>query len=237
MPDSVPGPPRQIRDTRVELLIPQGRGAIRTGRIERTMLARLSWEYCDRVGASDLQKLWLERILAEAFRRRGWEKRNRRVFFLTQSSILSGAVLVPTLITVGTEISWVRYVAIVVSVAVAVASIADLLLRPGPRWRIYRWGADVLSGEIFRFFSELPPYRELAAADRFPLFLERFDLLVVDFHERYRGDIDEALPKERELAPEGDPKGAGQELSAPCSVARRRRTAVRADRAYWNADT
>ncbi|WP_262061971.1 DUF4231 domain-containing protein [Streptomyces sp. STR69] len=161
------------------------------------MLARLTLEFCNREGASEFQKIWLERILAEAYRRRAWEKRNRRLFLTTQSAILSGAVLLPALVTASAEIRWVRYASIIVSLLVAIATIADRILRPGPRWRLYRWGADMLSGEAFRFFSELDPYKGLAPSDRFSLFLGRFEELAIDFHNRYREDIDETLPKEK----------------------------------------
>jgi len=94
-------------------------------------------------------RVWLEtRWAAEAVRRRHLEHRHRRLYWLVQVVSFGGAVSLPTLITLGGKHPSVQSAALWLSLAVALATVIERVFRFGPRWHLYRVGADQLAGLV-----------------------------------------------------------------------------------------
>lgn len=135
--------------------------------------------------------VWLQcRFLDELDRRRGLEHRWRKVFWATRYVALSGSLVLPVLITVGKSIFWVNITGIVVSIAVALSTAMEALLRSGRKWRLYRQGADKMSSEGAAFFQKLRPYTSTSPEERLNLFKARIEGGIQDLHESYVADID-----------------------------------------------
>jgi hypothetical protein len=130
------------------------------------------------------------RFLDELDRRRGLERTWRKVFWFTRYIILSGSLVLPVLITVGKSIAWVNFVAIIVSIIVALATAMEALLRSGRKWRLYRQGADQISSEGAAFFQILGVYTQPDPHERLQAFKERIEANIKDLHESYVADIE-----------------------------------------------
>jgi hypothetical protein len=173
-------------DTRTEL---HGRPHERT--IESVAFKAWIEEFKKARQVSRTTSVWLQcRFLDELDRRRGLEHRWRKVFWSTRYIALSGSLVLPVLITVGKSILWVNITGIVISIAVALSTAVEALLRSGRKWRLYRQGADKMSSEGAAFFQELKPYTGTDLDERFNLFKARIEGGIQDLHESYVADID-----------------------------------------------
>jgi hypothetical protein len=173
-------------DTHVEL---HGRPHERT--MERVAFKAWIEEFQSSKQVDQRTSVWLQcRFRDELDRRRGLEHRWRKVFWLTRYIALSGALVLPVLITVGKSIFWVNVTGIVVSIAVALSTAMEALLRSGRKWRLYRQGADKMSSEGAAFFQELEPYTSPMLDERLNLFKARIEGGIQDLHQSYVADID-----------------------------------------------
>jgi hypothetical protein len=172
------------------------RGRPRERAMERTAFRNLIDNLSSSADIEAAQKIWLKRFLSEVQRRRALEKHYRQLFWITQFAALGGAVALPPLVTASSSVPWLRGLTIGISLIVALATVAERIFRLGPRWRLYRWGADTLVQEGFSFFEALGPYNGLAPLTGLPLFIQRVEVLIADFQRLYLLDLDAVLPRQ-----------------------------------------
>jgi hypothetical protein len=140
---------------------------------------------------SPATSVWLQRrFYDELDRCRALEKRWRKVFWLSRYLILSGSLVLPVLITASKSVTWLNPVGIAVSVAVALASAVEALLRSGRKWRLYRQGADALSTEGSAFFQMIGIYACDDPVERLRSFKERVESHMTELRQSYIADID-----------------------------------------------
>lgn len=173
-------------DTRHDI---RGRPHERT--IERVVFSAWIEEYGRKQTLDEKSRLWLQhRFLDELDRRRGLERRWRKVFWLTRYVAFSGSLVLPVLISVGKSIFAVNIAGIAISIVVALATAVEALLRSGRKWRLYRQGADRMASEGTAFFQTLRAYARISEDGRLPLFKERVEDNIRDLHASYVADID-----------------------------------------------
>ena len=140
---------------------------------------------------SPVTRTWLQqRFLNELNRRRGLERRWRKVFWLSRYIVLSGSLVLPVLITVGKSIATLNVAGIIVSIIVAMATAIEALLRSGRKWRLYCQGADRMSSEGAAFFQALGDYAEGDLEKKLQLFKERIEDGIRELHASYVADIE-----------------------------------------------
>jgi hypothetical protein len=174
---------------------PEVREEIRGRPHERTMERHAFTVWIQQLDHSELltpiTKTWFQhRFLNELDRRRGLERRWRKIFWVTRYTALSGSLTLPVLITAGKSIAWLNITGIAVSIVVAMATAMEALLRSGRKWRLYRQGADRMSSEGTAFFQEIGDYAEVDFSKRIQLFKEQIEVNIKELHESYVADID-----------------------------------------------
>ncbi len=136
-------------------------------------------------------EVWFRHRFCEGTDRlRSLENKWRKIFWSTRYLILSGSLTLPVLITASRSIQWLNPVGVVVSVLVALATGAEVLLGTGPKWRLYRQGADRMSEEGAAFFTQLGIYAVPDPVERLHLFQEQTESHIHEFHGSYLADVD-----------------------------------------------
>ena len=167
-------------------------------------------------------KVWLEtRWAAEAVRRRHLEHLHRRLYWLVQVLSIGGAVALPTLITLGRTQPGARDAALWLSLVVALATVIERVFRFGPRWHLYRVGADQLGREGWAYLMELAPYDTSqdppeSPERRFRRFQVRVEELISDFNSGYVRYGIPVLPSAKPAT--GADEGVGASAKDPSGV-------------------
>jgi Protein of unknown function (DUF4231) len=136
-------------------------------------------------------RIWFRhRFKDELDRRRALEKKWRIIFWSTRYVVLGGSLALPPIITASTRITWLNPVGIVISVFVALSTGAEVLLRTGPKWRLYRAAADNMSTEGTAFFQGIGQYASLEHTKRLTYFRERIEGMTTEFQQAYLEDVE-----------------------------------------------
>lgn len=125
----------------------------------------------------------------------------RRWYYRLRFIGVVGGVLVPALISISLVESgplWVRYVAFVVSTAVAVVVAAEELLRYGDRWRHYRRNAELLKSEGWQYLMGIGPYRKVKDPEQgFKEFNSRVEAILQEDIQGYMDSVARLTSVER----------------------------------------
>jgi hypothetical protein len=162
--------------------------------MEQAALKRWLAEYVDTIGMPTPVEVWFEqRVINELNRRRALERNWRNLFWAARYLVLTGSLVLPVLITAARTTPWMNTAAVVLSIVVALCTGLDLLLHTGPKWRMYRLGADQIATEATAFFQGIAPYGEGGAEQRLNLFQQRMEELQAEFFRTYLKDLDEVV--------------------------------------------
>ena len=153
---------------------------------------------------SPATSVWFERRFCDELDRcRSLENKWRKVFWFARYVTLSGSLVLPVIITASKSITWLRFLAIVISIIVALASAMEALLRSGRKWRLYRQGADAMSTEGAAFFQMIGLYAQPDPAKRLHIFKERIESHIQEFHESYVEGMD-VMASQNAIAPSSE---------------------------------
>ena len=121
-----------------------------------------------------LRSRWIDRVV--------WTERHatqaRRAYYTSRLIAISGAVLVPALVSLnlgGLGGAVVRWLAFTASLLVALAIAVEEFFRFGNRWRHFRRTAEWLKIEGWQFLQLAGDYRRKTHAEAYPLFARRVE--------------------------------------------------------------
>lgn len=136
---------------------------------------------------------WLEQVMWME----GRAGKNQRPYYNLRRVVIIGGVIVPALI--GLNIEVLRWIAMVISVAVAVGTALEDFYKYGQRWRHYRHTVEMMKSEGWQFFQLSGLYAgETLHKKAFPRFVERIEKLIQSDVETFITTIVQENKKQEE---------------------------------------
>jgi len=134
----------------------------------------------DELEIADLQKKFLKsRWLDQLLWMEGVSKKNQRFYYVFRLACIIGGVMIPALVSLkiaGGMGGFVQFVAVVLSLIVAVSAAIEEFFHFGERWRHFRRTAEILKGEGWSFFQLTGNYRQyMTHVDAYPFFAGRIE--------------------------------------------------------------
>lgn len=134
----------------------------------------------DELEIADLQKKFLKsRWLDQLLWMEGVSKKNQQFYYVFRLACIIGGVMIPALVSLkiaGGMGGFVQFVAVVLSLIVAVSAAIEEFFHFGERWRHFRRTAELLKGEGWSFFQLTGNYRKYVThADAYPVFAGRIE--------------------------------------------------------------
>jgi hypothetical protein len=111
---------------------------------------------------------------------------NRRWYYSWRVPTVVGALLLPPLASPTVEASWARWMALGVSLVVAICTALESTFRFGNRWRLYRRMLDELRSEGWAYAYHTGPY---ASKAEITSFVERSEEAIRRYGEEYVTDV------------------------------------------------
>ncbi len=134
----------------------------------------------DELEIADLQKKFLKsRWLDQLLWMEGVSKKNQQFYYVFRLACIIGGVMIPALVSLkitGGMGGFVQFVAVVLSLIVAVSAAIEEFFHFGERWRHFRRTAEILKGEGWSFFQLTGNYQQyMTHADAYPVFAGRIE--------------------------------------------------------------
>jgi hypothetical protein len=152
----------------------------------------------DTLDLSDLQKRFLRsRWLDQVLWMEGRADETRIWYYRLRLATIIGGVLIPVFVSL--DMSFLRYVSIILGIVVAISAAVEEFFHYGERWRHYRRTVELLKIEGWKFFQLSGSYsRYENHREAYPVFAARVEEIIQSDVDVYITEVVKERKEERE---------------------------------------
>ena len=161
----------------------------------------------DTLDLSDLQKRFLRsRLLDQVLWMEGRADETRNWYYRLRLATITGGVLIPVFVSL--NMSFLRYVSIILGIVVAISAAVEEFFHYGERWRHYRRTVELLKIEGWKFFQLSGSYsRYKNHGEAYPVFAARVEEIIQSDVDVYITEV----VKERKEAEQKEKPGTEEQ--------------------------